>query len=54
MHGELKLIRTVVALKDEAAVAQYQKMAAGEAEADATGAEVLAFLRDAVMAQAKG
>ncbi len=54
MHLELKLIRTAVALKDEAAVAQYQKMAAGEAEADATGAEVLAFLRDAVMAQAKG
>ena len=54
MHMALKLIRTAVALKDEAAVAQYQKMAAGEAEADATGAEVLAFLRDAVMAQAKG
>ena len=53
MHLELKLVRTAVNLKDEAAVAQYHKVTAGEAEADATGEEVLAFLRDAVIAQAK-
>ncbi len=53
MHMDLKLIRTVVVLKDEGAVAQYQKVAAGEAEADATGVEVLAFLRDAVLALPK-
>jgi hypothetical protein len=50
MHLTLKLIEAKVMLADEAAVAQFQKIAAGEAEADATGAEVLAYLRDAVMA----
>ena len=50
MHLTLRLIETVVTLKDEAAVARYQKVAAGEIEADATGADVLAYLRDAVLA----
>ncbi len=49
MHLTLKLIETVVVLKDQAAVGQYQKMAAGEAEADAAGADVWVYLRDAVL-----
>jgi hypothetical protein len=43
------LIAAEVRLKDAAAVTRYQKAAAGEVDADATGAEVLAFLRDAVL-----
>ncbi len=49
MHFTLKLIATAVVLKDAEAVAHYQKVVAGEAEADAAGSEALTFLRDAVM-----
>jgi hypothetical protein len=50
MHFTLKLVTTPVALKDSAAVEAYQRVADGEDEADAGGAEVLAYLRDAVIA----
>ena len=49
MHFTLKLIDTAVILADEAAVAQFEKIAAGDANADATGDEALAYLRDAAM-----
>lgn len=49
VHSTLKLIEAAVVLSDEASVNQFQKVAAGEAEADATGAEALAYLRDAVI-----
>ncbi|MBL0713675.1 MAG: hypothetical protein JJV98_08230 [Desulfosarcina sp.] len=50
MHFALKLIDQPVVLTEAPAVVQYQKIAAGEAKADASGADVLAYLRDAVMA----
>ena len=49
MHFTLKLVDTAVLLADEAAVVQFQKIAAGDANADATDTEALAYLRDAVM-----
>lgn len=49
MHFALRLIEAAVLLKEAAAVTRYQKTAAGEVGADATGAEALAYLRDAVM-----
>jgi hypothetical protein len=48
MHFTLKLIDTAVMLADEAAVGQFQKITAGDANPDATGTAVLAYLRDAV------
>ncbi len=53
MYFALKLLRTTVNLRDETAVEAFQKTATGEAEADAVGSDVLAFLRDAVLAAAK-
>ena len=49
MHFTLKLVDRAVLLADEAAVVEFQKIAAGDANADATGTEALAYLRDAVM-----
>ena len=48
MHFTIKLIDTAVMLADEAAVGQFQKIAAGDAEADAAGTDALAYMRDVV------
>ncbi len=53
MHFTLKLIPEAVALKDEGAVEHFRKVVAGESEAEATGSEVLAYLRDQVLSATK-
>jgi hypothetical protein len=43
------LIRAAVVVKDEEALAHYRQVVTGAAAADATGHDVLAYLRDLVL-----
>ncbi|MGD9097279.1 MAG: hypothetical protein PVF97_04280 [Desulfobacterales bacterium] len=49
MHFTLMLIRAAVVVKDEEALAHYRQVVTGAAAADATGHDVLAYLRDLVL-----